>query len=248
MRGVPRARCAMRSAPPRRSAHRGCGPSAARCARSRDAVELEPLHDAEAVAQRRGQQAGARGGADQRERRQIELDGTRGRALADHDVELVVLHRRIEHFLDHRAQAMDLIDEQHIARLQIGQDRRQVAGPLQHRSGGLAQADAEFGGDDVRQRRLAQARRSEDQHVIERLGAHARGIDEDRQLRLDLLLADVVGQRARTNRLIDGLLGAARSGAHQPLLLLRAHARSALCSARRISSSVLRLAVSAPTP
>jgi hypothetical protein len=38
-----------------------------------DVVELEPLHDAEAVAQRRGQQAGARGRADQRERRQVSL-------------------------------------------------------------------------------------------------------------------------------------------------------------------------------
>src|SRR5690606_32066563 len=62
-------------------------------------VELQALDDAEAVAQRRGQQAGAGGGADQGERRQVELDRARGRALADHDVDLEVLHRRIEHLL-----------------------------------------------------------------------------------------------------------------------------------------------------
>ena len=128
-----------------------------------DAVELEPLHDAEAVAQRRGQQPGARRRADQREGREVELDRARRRALADHDVELVVLHRRIQHLLDHRREAMDLVDEQHIARLQIGEDRREIAGPLEHRARGLAQVDAELGGDDVRQRRLAEARRAEDQ-------------------------------------------------------------------------------------
>ncbi len=48
--------------------------------------------------------------------RQVQLDGARRRALADHDVELVVLHRRVQHLLDHRGQAMDLVDEQHVAR------------------------------------------------------------------------------------------------------------------------------------
>ena len=64
-------------------------------------IELQALDDAEAVAQWRGQQAGAGGGADQGERWQVELDRTRGRALADHDVDLVILHRRIEDFLDY---------------------------------------------------------------------------------------------------------------------------------------------------
>ncbi len=36
-------------------------------------IELEPRHDAEAVAQRVGQHAGARGGAHQRERLQVSL-------------------------------------------------------------------------------------------------------------------------------------------------------------------------------
>jgi hypothetical protein len=67
-------------------------------------IELQPLHDAEAVAQRRGQQTGARGRADQRERRQIELDRARAGTLADHEIELRVLHGRVQHFLDHRTQ------------------------------------------------------------------------------------------------------------------------------------------------
>ena len=43
-----------------------------------------------------------------------ELDRARRRALADHDVELEVLDRRIQDFLDHRAQAVNLVDEQHV--------------------------------------------------------------------------------------------------------------------------------------
>jgi hypothetical protein len=102
MRGVPRARRAisprLRIAVDAEDARRAPHDAGQFLRR----VELQTLHDAEAVAQRRGEQAGAGGGADQGERRQVELDRTRGRALADHDVDLVVLHRRIEHFLHHR--------------------------------------------------------------------------------------------------------------------------------------------------
>src|SRR4029077_9448525 len=62
-------------------------------------VELQALHDTETIAQRTRQQARARGRADKRERRQIQLDRTRRRAVADHDVDLAILHRRIEDLL-----------------------------------------------------------------------------------------------------------------------------------------------------
>ena len=167
-------------------------------------VELQALHDAEAVAQRRGQQAGARGRADQRERRQVELDRARRRPLADHDVDLVVLQRRVQDLLDDRAQAVDLVDEQHVVRLEVGQHRGQVAGPLEHRTRGLAQVDAQLVGDDVRQRGLAQAGRAEDQHVVERLAALARGRDEDLHLLAHRRLADVLGQRLGPDGTVDG--------------------------------------------
>ena len=101
-------------------------------------VELEAGDDAEAVAQRIGQHAGAGGRADQRERRQVELDRARRRAFADHDVDLEILQRRVEDFLDDRAEAVDLVDEQHVVRFEVGQDGGQVAGALEHRAGGLS--------------------------------------------------------------------------------------------------------------
>ena len=135
MRGVPRERRAISPAPSASQAMPRMPAERAHDARQLlRRIELQALHDAEAVAQRRGQQAGARGGADQRERRQVELDRARGGALADHDVDLEVLHRRVQHFLDHRRQAVDLVDEQHVARLQVGQQRGEVAGALDHRA------------------------------------------------------------------------------------------------------------------
>jgi hypothetical protein len=71
---------------------------------------------------------------------------------------------------------VDFVDEQHVVRFEVGQDGGQVAGALEHRAGGLAQVDAHFGGDDVGQRGLAQARRAEEQHVVERLAALAGGL------------------------------------------------------------------------
>ena len=47
--------------------------------------------------------------------------------FADHDVDLEVLERRIEDLLDDRRQPVDLVDEQHVARLEVGEDRGEVA-------------------------------------------------------------------------------------------------------------------------
>ena len=75
-------------------------------------VVVEPVLDAEAVAQRRGQQARARRRADQREARQVERDHAGARPDAERDRQLAVLHRRVERLLDRARQAVDLVDEE----------------------------------------------------------------------------------------------------------------------------------------
>ena len=97
-------------------------------------VEIQPVHDAEARAQRRGEQSRARRRADQRELLDRHLHRSRARALADDDVELEVLHRRIEDLLDRRRHAVDLVDEQHFARLQVREDAGEIAGLLDDRA------------------------------------------------------------------------------------------------------------------
>jgi hypothetical protein len=159
-RGVPRARRAISCAPSwLTGTPMQAGAAQDDVLELRHGVELEARDDAEAVAQRLGEQAGAGRGAHQRERRQVEPDRARGRAVADHQVELEVLHRGIEDLLDGHLQAVDLVDEQDVARLEVGQDRGEVAGLRDHRAGGHPEADAKLGRHDLGERRLAQARR-----------------------------------------------------------------------------------------
>src|ERR1019366_3533846 len=130
-------------------------------------------------------------------------------------------------------------DEQHIARLQVGQDRREIAGTLDHRPGGGAEADAQFARDDLGERGLAQAGRAVQQYMVERLAAGAGGLDENREVFAGGLLADELGERLRPQRCLGGVLGGARGGdravAHRArsLRLSRISASSAALSPRR---------------
>ena len=178
-------------------------------------VEIQPDRDAEAVAQRRRQQAGARRRADEREVGEVDLHRARRRALADDEIELEILHGGIEDFLHRRIEPVDLVDEQHVARLEIGELRREIAGLGDHRAGGRAEIDAEFARDDLRQRRLAEPRRADEQHMVERVAARLRGVDEDLEIGARRLLAREVGEREwaeetfpSRRRAVRGLRGA----------------------------------------
>ena len=144
-RGVPRERRAISSAESSSISHpqdAGRAPHDAR--QLLDLVVLQALPDAEAVAQRRREQAGARGGADERERLHVHADAARRRALADHDVDLVVLHRRVEDLLDGGVEAVDLVDEEDVALLQVGEQAGEVALALERRPGGGVHAHAQL--------------------------------------------------------------------------------------------------------
>ncbi len=93
---------------------------------------------------------------------------------------------------------MDLVDEQHVALFEIGQDRGEVARSLDRRAARGVEVDAQLAGDDVGQRRLAQAGRPVQEHVVGRLVALAGGLEQDLEVLLDRRLADVLGQQARS--------------------------------------------------
>ena len=92
---------------------------------------------------------------------------------------------------------MDLVDEEHVALFEIGELRGEVAGLGDHRPRGRAEVDAELARHDLRQRRLAETRGSDEQDVIERLAAGLGRVDEDLQVGARLPLADEVGQHER---------------------------------------------------
>ena len=132
---------------------------------------------------------------------------------------------------------MDLVDEEDVAVLEIGEQRREIAGLGDHRAGGGAEIHAELARHDLRQRRLAEARRADEEHVVERLAAPARRLDEDLQVGARLRLADEIGEPLRAERGV--LVLAARIGGDEAR---RAH-RASSFSPSRISR-----AVSAPSP
>ena len=171
-----------------------------------DRVVVDPPHIAEAIAERAGDQAGAGGGANQRERRQAEANRAGRRALAQHEVELEVLHGRIEDLLHGPAQAVDLVDEQHVTLVQIGEDGGQVAGPYERRPRRDAQVDAHLGGDDGRERGLAGAGWAGEQQVVGRLLAAARRFQQDRQSLAQLGLAHELVEPPRAERDLLGRL------------------------------------------
>ena len=170
-------------------------------------IEIEPHRNAEAVAQRIAEQPRARRGADQRERRKIDAHAARARAFADDDVEVIILHRGIKDFLHRRREAMDFIDEQHVARFEIGEKRREIARARDHRPGGGAKTDAQFARQNLRERGLAQARRPEQQHVIQRLAAPARSLHKHFEIGLGRGLADEFIEALRPERAIRALPG-----------------------------------------
>lgn len=176
------------------------------------AVEFEPLHDAETIAQRIGEHAGAGGGADQGEGGQVEFHRTRRRAFADHDVDLEVFKRGIEDFFHHGREAVNLVDEEHIMRFEIGEQGGEIPRTFEHRPRSLAHADPHLGGDDVGKRGLAQPWRAKQQHVVERLFPRPRRSDEDPQLLPHLALADVFSQPFGPQRTLDGVFLAVDGG------------------------------------
>ncbi len=193
-------------------------------------IKVEALHDAETVAQRRGEQPCPRRGADQRERRQVDLDRAGTGAFADHDVELEVFERRVQDLFDDRAQPMDFVHEQQFIRLQVREQRREVAGAFQHRARCLLETDAKLVRDHVRERGLAETGRAEDQDMVERLATIARRLDEDLHLRLHRRLANIVDERLRPHRAVIDFLVALRCGGNHAVLFDRHRVRPACFS------------------
>ncbi len=87
-------------------------------------VEVQAIRGPEPVAERAADPAGPGRRADDCEGLEAEAQRSGGRALADHHVEGVVLHRRVQDLLDRAVQAVDLVDEQDVVLLERGQDAR----------------------------------------------------------------------------------------------------------------------------
>ena len=138
--------------------------------------------DAEARPQRCGEQTATRGGAHQGEGVEIDLDGARRRPFVDHNVDTVVLHRRVEIFLHNGGKAVNFVDEKHIVRFERSEQPCQIAGLVEHRTGGELEAHPEFVGNDIGEGCLSQAGRAVEEGVIERFTTLFGRFDKDTEV------------------------------------------------------------------
>src|SRR5205085_9243617 len=107
-----------------------------------DAVMIEPQHQAEAPAQGAAHQPLPRGRADRCEFRDRNRVRARPRPGPDQDIYAKVFDGRVQHFLDIREQAMDLVDEEYLPQLDVAQDAGEIQLLLQNWSGGLLEFDS----------------------------------------------------------------------------------------------------------
>ena len=113
---------------------------------------------------------------------------------------MIILHRRIKLFLERWYQPVNLVDEEDVAFLKIGQERRDISSFLNRRTGRAAQLSTHFVGDDVRERRLTQTWRARQQNMIERFFATQGRLHVDPQIIFGVTLADVFDQTSRAQR------------------------------------------------
>ena len=87
---------------------------------------------------------------------------------------------------------MDLVDKEHVALVEISKQRCQVARLFYRGSRGDADIYAQLVGDNARESRFAQSRRTVEQNVVERFMADFRRLNIDAQVLLRLFLTDVL--------------------------------------------------------
>jgi hypothetical protein len=115
---------------------------------------------------------------------------------------------------------VDLVDEQDIAVLEVGEQRGEVARLGDDRAGGGPEAYSELAGDDLGERCLAEPGRAEEEDMVERVAAAPCGVDENPQILPGRLLADEIVERLRAQCGVDILRPPLAPD--DPLLLLEA--------------------------
>ena len=163
--------------------------------------------DAETGTEWSREQSAACGCADEGERIEVDLDGPCRRPLVDHDVDAVVFHGGVEVLFHDRREPVDLVDEEHVVRFKRREDARQIARFVEHGPRCDFEAYAQFVGDDVAQRRLAQSRRTVQECMVERFATVFGSLDKDTEVLDDLLLSAEVTEAQRAEGIFEILLG-----------------------------------------
>src|SRR6267143_489434 len=149
------------------------------------------MDDAEARAQRCGDEPRTGGGADEREMAERKGMNARAGALADDEVNAKILHGGIEDFLNGGLEAMDFVEEEDFLGFERGEDGGEIAFALWKGGGAGREGDSKLVSDDLRESGLAEAWGAVEENVVEGFVAGTGGFDSDLDILLDALLADV---------------------------------------------------------
>ena len=165
-------------------------------------VKIQPLQQPKARSHRRCEQSQSRCCAHHSKgfKRNLIRPGTR--PAIDHNIQRKILHCRIQMFFYHPIHAMNLVDKQHIALIQIRQNPRQISRALQYRSRCHMNFNPQLVRYHISHRRFAQTGRPVQQNVIHSLIAMMRSLYSNTQIRLRLFLPDHIVKSNRTNPLI----------------------------------------------
>ncbi len=139
---------------------------------------------------------------------------------------------------------------EHVPRLQVGQDGGEITAALNDGAGTCAKAHPHLAGDDMRQGRLAEPGRAGEEDMVEGFAPVFGGVDKDAQIVAQLALADEIVERQRPQRGLS-LVPLGRLRADDARLGI-VHCPSS-CSPARISALVSallpsRLAAAATAP
>ena len=161
------------------------------------------VDDTEPIAERSSQKTCTRCCADQRKLRQIQADRARRRAFSDHDINRKILHRWVKNLLDLAVQAVDLINKQDVALLQIVKDRCHLTRFFDRRAARYLHMGSHLICNDARQRCFSKSRRAVKQHMIENITSLFCCFNIYFQVLFRLFLSDVVVQVLGTERTFD---------------------------------------------
>jgi len=128
---------------------------------------------------------------------------------------------------------MDLVDEQNVAALHLREPVHQVAGLVDRRAAGDANRRPQLAGNDLGKRRLAQAWRAGQQHVLQRLLTLGRRLQGDAKLLDDFPLTDDFIKALGAKRFVESLLVRAHRTAADDAFA--DHARSTLAASHAVS-------------
>ena len=98
---------------------------------------------------------------------------------------------------------MNLVDEQHIALVEIRQQAGKISSLLYDWAAGNLHVAAHLAGENAGERGLAEARRAAEQNMVERLAALLGCLDRDAEPLLDLELTGEIGEHTRPQRSLE---------------------------------------------